>query len=100
MRLPAAASEQVREPTEGPRRGFGTVRATIGGSTWATSIFPESGSGCYVLPLRRAARTAEELDIGDIAHVPSIPSTGDQPAYLSVVDFLLWRTPMWTVWTI
>ena len=42
---------------------------TIGGSTWKTSIFPDAGRGCYVLPLKRAVREAETLDTGDIATV-------------------------------
>ncbi|GAA1655279.1 DUF1905 domain-containing protein [Saccharothrix algeriensis] len=69
--LPAEASEDVRELATGPRRGFGAVRVkvTIGTSTWATSIFPDSGSGCYVLPVKRAVRKAQRLDVGDTAAV-------------------------------
>jgi Domain of unknown function (DUF1905) len=69
--LPADASQEIRELTEGPRRGFGAVRVrvTIGDSTWATSIFPDTKSGCYVLPVKRAVRRAEELDVGEVAHV-------------------------------
>jgi hypothetical protein len=68
--LPAEASEDVRELADGPRRGFGSVRVqvTVGGSTWKTSIFPDSSRG-YVLPLKRAVRRAEGLDTGDIATV-------------------------------
>jgi hypothetical protein len=68
--LPAEASEEIRELAEGPRRGFGSVRVrvTIGGSTWRTSIFPDSERG-YVLPIKRAVRTAETLDAGDVASV-------------------------------
>lgn len=69
--LPAEASTEIRDLTEGTRRGFGSlrVRVTIGDSTWLTSIFPDSGQGCYVLPVKRAVRKAEELDVGDIAEV-------------------------------
>ncbi len=68
--LPADASEDIRELAAGPRRGFGSVRvrATVGGSTWTTSIFPDSERG-YVLPIKRAVRKAEGLDAGDIASV-------------------------------
>jgi Domain of unknown function (DUF1905) len=68
--LPADASEDIRHLTGGPRRAFGSlrVRATIGGSTWTTSIFPDSTRG-YVLPVKRAVRTAESLDVGDVATV-------------------------------
>jgi hypothetical protein len=68
--LPAEASEEIRAVTAGERRGFGSVRvrARIGTSTWKTSIFPGS-DGRYVLPVKRAVRTAEHLDPGDTATV-------------------------------
>ncbi len=52
-----------------PRRGFGSVRveATTGGSRWRTSIFPDRTRGCYVLPVKRAVRRAEGLDVGEVA---------------------------------
>lgn len=55
----------------GLRRGFGSlrVRVVVGGSTWTTSIFPDSARGRYVLPIKRAVRTAESLDAGDVATV-------------------------------
>ncbi len=67
--LPAEASEEIRDLVGGPRRGFGSlrVRVTVGGSTWKTSIFPDSARGGYVLPIKRAVRTAEDLDAADIA---------------------------------
>jgi hypothetical protein len=69
--LPADVSEEIGDLAMGPRRGFGSlrVRVTIGGSTWKTSIFPDSARGSYVLPIKRAVRTAEALDAGDIATV-------------------------------
>lgn len=69
--LPTDASEEIRDLAGGPRRGFGSlrVRVTVGGSTWTTSIFPGSGNGNYVLPIRRPVRKAEALDVGDTATV-------------------------------
>ena len=69
--LPVEASEDIRDLARGPARGFGSlrVRVTVGGSTWTTSIFPDSARGGYVLPIKRAVRTAEGLDAGDIATV-------------------------------
>jgi hypothetical protein len=69
--LPAEASEEIRDLAAGPRRGFGSlrVRVTVGGSTWTTSIFPDTGRGSYALPIKRAVRKAESLDAGDIATV-------------------------------
>lgn len=69
--LPADASEEIRELAGGTRRGFGSlrVRVTVGGSTWTTSIFPDSARGTYVLPIKRRVREAEALDAGDVATV-------------------------------
>ncbi|MBW4720514.1 DUF1905 domain-containing protein [Saccharothrix obliqua] len=69
--LPADASDEIRERSAGRRNGFGSlrVRATLGGSTWATSIFPDAASGCYVLPVKRAVRQAEALAPGGTAEV-------------------------------
>jgi Domain of unknown function (DUF1905) len=69
--LPREISGEIRERDAGPRRGFGSVRvrATIGESTWTTSIFPDGARGSYVLPVKRAVRKAEELDVGDVAAV-------------------------------
>jgi hypothetical protein len=69
--LPTDASEEIRDVTDGPRRGFGSVRvrAAIGASTWTTSIFPDGGQNAYVLPVKRAIRKAEALDAGDTATV-------------------------------
>lgn len=60
--VPPELSEDIREIPR-PYRGFGSVRvrATVGGSEWATSIFPSSSEGTYVLPLKKAVRDAEGL---------------------------------------
>ncbi len=69
--VPADVSEDIRELTAGPRRGFGSVRvrAAIGGSTWSTSIFPDGSLGCYVMPVKAKVRKAEDLAEGDTATV-------------------------------
>jgi hypothetical protein len=69
--LPADASEEIRDLAGGSRRGFGSlrVRVTVRGSAWTTSIFPGGGGGSYVLPIKRAVRKAEALDVGDVATV-------------------------------
>nr|WP_042191419.1 DUF1905 domain-containing protein [Kibdelosporangium sp. MJ126-NF4]CEL20071.1 hypothetical protein [Kibdelosporangium sp. MJ126-NF4]CTQ97295.1 hypothetical protein [Kibdelosporangium sp. MJ126-NF4] len=69
--VPIDVSEEIREITAGPRRGFGSVRVnvTVGATAWRTSIFPDSKEGCYVLPVKRAVRKAEALDVGDTVSV-------------------------------
>ncbi|GAA3207320.1 DUF1905 domain-containing protein [Microbacterium terregens] len=59
--IPPELSAEIREIPR-PYRGFGSVRvrARVGTSQWATSIFPSDG-GAYVVPLKRAVRDAESL---------------------------------------
>lgn len=68
--VPPELSEEIREIPR-PHRGFGSVRvrARIGGSEWTTSIFPDSRTGSYVLPLKRAVRDAESLVDGGLVMV-------------------------------
>ncbi|MEO5853403.1 MAG: DUF1905 domain-containing protein [Nocardioides sp.] len=59
--VPPGASQEIRELTDGFTRGFGSVRVEVeaGTSRWRTSVFPDGASGCYVLPVKKAVRTAE-----------------------------------------
>ena len=64
MTLPAAVSREIKLVDAGPRRvGFGALRveATIGGSTWQTSIFPSTPLKSYLLPVKATVRKAEKL---------------------------------------
>lgn len=70
--LPPAASVEIRELVDGmAARGFGSVRvrATIGASTWLTSIFPDTTRGTYTLPIKKAIRRTEALSAGDVTTV-------------------------------
>jgi hypothetical protein len=60
--LTPEAADQVRF-LRGRPHGFGTVRvkATIGESTWATSLFPDSKSSSFVLPIKADIRRQEGL---------------------------------------
>ncbi len=64
LTLPSAYSEELKSLREPFRAGFGSIKvlATIGASTWTTSIFPDTKSGCYMLPLKKAIRQAEALE--------------------------------------
>jgi hypothetical protein len=65
--LTPADSDAITDRAGGLSNGFGSlrVRATVGDSTWKTSIFPDKGRGTYVLPVKKAIRTAEALEVGD-----------------------------------
>jgi hypothetical protein len=64
--MPGDLTDDVKARVGGSR-GFGSVRvrATIGDTTWTTSVFPATDG--YVLPVKRAVRDAEDLDVGVVA---------------------------------
>lgn len=65
--LPPEISMEITDITAGIRRGFGSVRVavTVGSTAWRTSIFPDSKTGVYWLPVKQAVRVAERLEVGD-----------------------------------
>lgn len=67
LTLPPDVADEIDELTAPDRRGFGSVRVevTIGATTWSTSVFPDSASRSYVLPVKRDVRRAEAIDAGD-----------------------------------
>jgi Domain of unknown function (DUF1905) len=71
LTLPVDDSQRIREETDGLRKGFGSVRveATIGASTWRTSVFPDSKSQCFVLPVKKQVRRSEHIEDGDVCDV-------------------------------
>ena len=68
--VPPVVCEVVRE-LAGEPRGFGSVRVSVrvGLTSWETSVFPDKESGCFVLPMKKAVRVAESLDVDDPATV-------------------------------
>ena len=69
--VPVDISDEIAARMEGFERGFGSVRvrARIGGSEWATSVFPDSKRQAYVLPVKKAVRVAESIAPGDAVTV-------------------------------
>lgn len=66
--LPKGPAKEIRMLLGGATgRGWGSVRvaATIGGTTWQTSIFPDKKAGSFLLPLKAEVRKAESIDAGD-----------------------------------
>ena len=65
--LPQTIADVIRAEGEPVRRGFGSVRVevTIGDSTWTTSVFPDTESGSFVLPVKKPVRHAEHIEDGD-----------------------------------
>jgi len=71
LTVPVDVSDEIAARMEGFTRGFGSVRVRvrIGGSEWATSVFPDTKQQAYVLPVKKAVRTAEGLAVGTAAAV-------------------------------
>lgn len=69
--LPTHVADEIDDLTAATRRGFGSVRVTvtIGSTTWDTSIFPDTTSESFVLPVRKQVRTAENVSDGDTVGV-------------------------------
>jgi hypothetical protein len=71
MSLPEADADDIDERFGRTAAGFGSVRVEvrIGETTWRTSIFPSTAEKTYVLPVKKAVRTAEGLAPGATALV-------------------------------
>ena len=66
LSVPPEPSADITDLAAGLRGGFGSVRVavTVGGTSWRTSVFPDRGRGVYVLPVKKAVRVAERLEVG------------------------------------
>ncbi len=68
--VPADISDAIDDATS-LTGGFGSVKVdvTIGSTNWSTSLFPSKQEEAYVLPIKKAVRAAENVDIGDTATI-------------------------------
>ncbi len=76
--LEHAVAQKIRKGQEGkPRIGWGSVpvTATIGKTTWKSSIFPDKKSGTYLLPLKAEVRKAEGIASGDMVTITIVIAT-------------------------
>ena len=69
--VPKKESEKVRAVAKKVKRGWGSVKvkAKVGKTPFDTSVFPDSASGTFLLPVKAAVRRKEALDAGDSAKV-------------------------------
>lgn len=65
--VPGDVSDDIAARGLGRRPGFGSVRVRAGvdGTTWETSVFPDSKRGAYVLPVKQAVRRHAAVEAGD-----------------------------------
>ena len=65
--VPNQYYDEIRLVVSSPKREFGSVRveANIRKTTWKTSIFPDTKSGRYLLPVKKDVRSKEAISVGD-----------------------------------
>lgn len=68
--LPVDVADEMRS-VAGPTRGFGSLRvqATVGDTSWQTSVFPDKSSGSFLLPVKQAVRRSESIADGDMVEL-------------------------------
>ena len=64
--MPKKMSEEIsffNENVSVKKRGWGSVRvkATIGETTWETSLFPQAKEGTFILPIKADVRKKEKI---------------------------------------
>lgn len=65
--IPKKESADMKARYGVQKKGWGSlpVRATLGATEWRTSIFPDTQSGTYLLPLKADVRRKEDVGEGD-----------------------------------
>jgi Domain of unknown function (DUF1905) len=65
--IPKNDSGTIKKVFSKKRRGWGSLRVlvSLGKTKWNTSIFPESKSGQFLLPLKLEVRNKEGISAGD-----------------------------------
>ncbi len=61
--VPKGESQEIKNNFGTHAKGFRSipVTVTVGKTSWDTSIFPDSKSGQYLLPLKAKVRKAEDI---------------------------------------
>lgn len=69
--LPPKMAEEIETIFKGIQKSFGSIRveAAIGKNSWNTSIFKDTKSNSYVLPLKAEIRKKAKIKAGDIVSV-------------------------------
>lgn len=64
--LPDDFSDRIVAVVGEMTNGWGSVRvdARVGDTRFRTSVFPDTDRGAYILPIKRAVRDAEGLELG------------------------------------
>lgn len=76
--LPKGPSAEIKSMTAGRLKTWGSVPVTamIGSTRWKTSIFRDTKRAAYLLPLKAAVRTKEQLRAGDSVEISLLIDAG------------------------
>ena len=76
--LPAEVADEIEVRFEDAHRPFGSVAvtATLGSTSWTTSLFRDTKSASYLLPVKAGVRRRERIGAGDTVR---LTLTIDQP---------------------
>lgn len=69
--LPPDVADDIRARYGPQASGFGSIKveAAIRETQWTTSLFPDKTRRTYLLPIKKAVRMAENLEVGDATTV-------------------------------
>lgn len=67
--LPKKLYQEIKYATVKPRVGFVPIEATIGATTWRTSLFPHTSEGTYLLAVKASVRKKESVLAGDTLRI-------------------------------
>lgn len=67
LTLPSKEAQEIKDRYSIVKKGFGSlpITATIGETSWATSIFPDRKIGSYLLPVKAEVRQRENINQDD-----------------------------------
>jgi hypothetical protein len=67
LTLPADIADDIHERGAGSNKAFGSIKVTveIAGHSWQTSLFRDTKSGSYLLPVKKDARDKAKISAGD-----------------------------------
>ena len=67
LTLPEEVADDVRVQTAGASKAFGSIKVTadIGGHSWQTSLFRDTKTSSYLLPVKKAVRDKAKIGEGD-----------------------------------
>ncbi len=69
--VPYEESVQIKYHNVFRKKGWGSVPVLVklGKSVWKTSVFPDSKSGCYILPVKAEIRKANNINEKDYSDI-------------------------------